>query len=223
MFKNVLSNWSVILFSGKLSPSSLLFLSSVEWRPSFSPEFLSPICLFWPFSFMNRQFPDVWWFLMRCSPILRGGASLQIGGCLCGVRGLTVKHQVGTCWCHLLLRRSGLAAGGRALLSHCSLSRLLPNFPVFTISQTGLPLPPWCPKHSELLGAPPSFWNSVVNTLISSLLCGCYSLRLTSQHHLSICSSASKMLLTPSLYPFGPVPLVSLRFHFRGVSGLNLS
>ena len=86
-------------FSGKPSPSCLLFLSSVEWRPSFSPEFLSPGCLFWPFSFMNRQFPDVWWFLTRCSPILRGGASLQIGGSLCGARGLTVKHQVGTCWC----------------------------------------------------------------------------------------------------------------------------
>ena len=124
---------------------------------------------------------------------------------------------------HLLLRRSGLAVGGRALWSHRFLSRLLPNFPVFTILQTGLPVPPWCPKHSELLGAPPSLWNSAVNTLISSLLCGCYSLGLTSQHHLSICSLASKMLLTPSLYPFGSLTLVSLCFHFKGVSGLNLS
>lgn len=59
--------------------------------------------------------------------------------------------------------------------------------------------------------------------LISALLCGFPSLRLTFQHHLPICFSASKILLTPSRYPFGFMPFVSFCFHFRAVSGLNLS
>lgn len=85
------------------------------------------------------------------------------------------------------------------------------------------PMPPCGPGPSGLLGAL-SFCNLVGLTVLISLpLCGSHSPRLTFQHRLSVCSSASKILLTPSPYPFGVVPFVSLCFRFRGVSRLSLS
>lgn len=107
--------------------------------------------------------------------------------------------------------------------SNCLSYRDLTNLLPVCTSQTCLLVPPLPPSPSGLLGASIFLKCSGSTVLISLALCGFHSLRLTFQHHISICFSASKILLTPSLYPFGCMPFVSLCFHFRGVSGLDLS
>lgn len=136
------------------SLDSLLSGSSVQLVPLPSPEAPSPICL--SFSFMNRgsfrMFGDSW--LSVLLPFKDEALICGWGLSVWGPGALPWKDRAGPVAAGLLLRRSRRTGGeGGTCRSCCCFCRLLGSLPVFTTSQTGLPVPPWCPRPSELLGA----------------------------------------------------------------------